>query len=87
MTEERLNELLAEVLSGLTDEQKEQCKACADLKELMALAGKLGFALPDELLDAAAGGGTPREYLFGGPPYFEAEVPIARPDPRMTNFF
>ena len=56
MEEKKLKELLAEVLNGLTDEQKEQLTACTTVQEYLELAGKLGVSLPDELLDAAAGG-------------------------------
>jgi hypothetical protein len=55
-----LDPKLAEALEGiwdsLTDEQKEKAKACETLDELTALAGKEGVELPDELLDAVAGG-------------------------------
>ena len=56
MNEKKLQELLAEVLNGLTDEQKEQAVACKDENELIALLGKMGAEVPDELLDAVSGG-------------------------------
>ena len=53
---EEKKKLFAELLKGLTDEQKEKVKACKDGKELTTLLGEMGFALPDEALDAVAGG-------------------------------
>lgn len=49
MENRNLSEQMAEVLNGLTDEQKEKAMACKT-------AGELGVALPDELLDEVAGG-------------------------------
>ncbi len=54
--DEKESGLFAELLEGLTDEQKEKAKACRDGKELIALLGEMGVALPDEALDAVAGG-------------------------------
>ena len=51
-----LNERMAEILNGLTDEQKEKAKACKTPKELIALLGEMGVAQPDELLEAISGG-------------------------------
>lgn len=51
-----LNERMAKILNGLTDEQKEKAKACKTPEELTAFLSELGAALPDELLDAVAGG-------------------------------
>ena len=59
MDNEKLNELLVNVWDSLTDEQKAKAKACKTPDELLKLAGEEGIELPDELLDAAAGG-----YLF-----------------------
>ena len=56
MENENLREQMAEILNGFTEEQKEKAKACKTPEELMAFLGKLGAALPDELLDAVAGG-------------------------------
>ena len=54
------NKKIAEVLKGiydsLTDEQKEKAKKCKTMDELLKLAGEEGIELPDEVLDAAAGG-------------------------------
>ncbi|MBE7008752.1 MAG: hypothetical protein E7422_06410 [Ruminococcaceae bacterium] len=52
----KLEEALKGIWDSLTDEQKEKAKACKTLDELAALAGKEGVELPDELLDAVAGG-------------------------------
>ena len=55
-----MDEKVEKVLNGdcdiLTDEQKEKARACKDLGELTACLSQMGVALPDELLDAAAGG-------------------------------
>ncbi len=56
MENEKLNELLKNVWDSLTDEQKEKAKACKTPDELLKLAGEEGIELPDEALDAAAGG-------------------------------
>ena len=61
--DEKKNGLFAELLKGLTDEQKEKVKACRDGKELIALLGEMGVVLPDEALDAVAGG-TEQDWLF-----------------------
>ena len=56
MEKEKLNELLSGIYESLTEEQKEKVKACQTPEELIALAGKEGIELPDEVLDAVAGG-------------------------------
>ncbi len=56
-------EQMAKILTSLTDEQKEQAKACETMDELTACLGKLGVALPDELLDGVAGGMSELEYI------------------------
>ena len=55
--EEKLNELLQGIFDSLTDEQKEKAQACKTNEELIALAAQEGIELPDEALDAVAGGG------------------------------
>ncbi len=52
----KLQEVLKGIWDSLTDEQKEKAKACKSMDELTALAGKEGVELPDEVLDAIAGG-------------------------------
>ena len=52
----KLQEALKGIWVSLTDEQKEKAKACKTPDELTLLAGKEGIELPDELLDAVAGG-------------------------------
>ncbi len=52
----KLEAALKGIWDSLTDEQKEKAKACKTMDELTALAGKEGIELPDELLDAVAGG-------------------------------
>ena len=54
-------EALKGIWDSLTDEQREKAKACKTLDELTALAGREGIELPDELLDAVAGG-----YIYRG---------------------
>ena len=44
------------VYDSLTDEQKEKAKACKTNDELLKLAGEEGIELPDEVMDAVAGG-------------------------------
>ena len=56
MEEKKFNKILEKVLAGLTDEQKAKAAECKDEGELCELLGKRGVALPDELLDGAAGG-------------------------------
>lgn len=59
MNNEKLNEILRSVCDSLTDEQKEKVNACKTLKERIALLSELGVALPDEVMDAVAGGRFP----------------------------
>ena len=47
---------LKEIYDSLTDEQKAKAKKCKTTEELLKLAGEEGIELPDEALDAAAGG-------------------------------
>ena len=56
MDNEKLNELLVNVWDSLTDEQKEKAKECKTADELLKFAGEEGIELPDEVLDAVAGG-------------------------------
>ena len=56
MDNEKLNEMLLGVWDSLTDEQKAKAKACKTTDELIALAAEEGIGLPDELLEAVAGG-------------------------------
>ena len=55
--DDKLNAALKGIYDSLTDEQKEKAKACKTMDELTALAAKEGVELPDEVLDAVAGGG------------------------------
>ena len=52
----KLNEMLAGIWDSLTDEQKAKAKECKSADELIKLAGEEGIELPDEVLDAVAGG-------------------------------
>ena len=47
---------IKEAINTLTDEQKKQLAACKSPEELTVRLGELGVELPDELLDAVAGG-------------------------------
>ncbi len=60
-----LNEALKGLWDSLTDEQKEKAKACKSMDELAALAGQMGVELPDEALDAVAGGGDHFRFAKG----------------------
>ena len=63
MENKNLHEKMAELLNGLTDEQKEKAMACKTMEELTAFLGELGAVLPDEALDAIAGG-TEQIWMF-----------------------
>lgn len=54
--DEKMKEVMKGIYENLTDEQKEKAKGCKNLDELMKLAGEWGIELPDEALDAVAGG-------------------------------
>ena len=54
--EKDMKERLFEVLKNLTEEQKERMKACKSPSEIIARLSEMGVELPDELLDAVAGG-------------------------------
>lgn len=54
--DEKMEEVLKGIYNSLTDEQKQMAKACKTVEELAALAGREGIELPDEALDAVAGG-------------------------------
>jgi len=54
--EKSFHGILRTVFDSLTDEQKKTVTSCKDGEELIAMLGKIGVALPDELLDAVAGG-------------------------------
>lgn len=54
--DEKLNAALKGIYDNLTDEQKAKAKQCKTMEELTALASKAGVELPDEVLDAVAGG-------------------------------
>ena len=52
----KMDAALKGIWDSLTDEQKEKAKNCKTMDELTALAAKEGIELPDEVLDAVAGG-------------------------------
>lgn len=62
-----MKEILKGIYENLTDEQKAKAKACKNMDELMKLAGEWGIELPDDMLDAVAGGCDPVTFSHGGP--------------------
>ncbi len=81
MENKDLSEQMTEILNGLTDEQKEKVKACKDTNELVAKLGEMGVALPDELLDAAAGGAG--DTLFETLLASELGIHLSVPEPSL----
>ena len=63
MENEKLKTLLDELWDSLTDEQKEKAKACKTADEFIKLAGEEAIELPDEMLEAVAGGMKKRRYV------------------------
>ena len=94
MENEKLNEILGKVYASLTDEQKEKAKDCKDVNEFISALGEMGVALPDELLEAVAGGDM-RDFVFASlKPMLTVEGSDGtakiqlRPNPlKVTNFF
>ena len=86
MEEKKFNEILEKVLAGLTDEQKAKAAECKDEGELCELLGKMGVALPDELLDDAAGGfvWSNPGLVFGGSDQNDDKT-TEDPDPFVTQ--
>ena len=86
MEEKKFNEILEKVLAGLTDEQKAKAAECKDEGELCELLGKMGVALPDELLDDAAGGfvWSNPGLVFGGSDQNDDNT-TGDPDPFVTQ--
>ena len=86
MEEKKFNEILEKVLAGLTDEQKAKAAECKNEGELCELMEKMGVALPDELLDDAAGGfvWTNPGLVTGGSDKNDGKT-TGSPDPFMTQ--
>ena len=61
--DEKMNEVMKGIYEKLTDEQKEKAKACSTMDEFMKLTGEWGIELPDEALDAVAGGKHKRKTI------------------------
>ncbi len=66
---DELNKALEGIWESLTDEQKAKARECKSMDELAVLAASAGVELPDEMLDAVAGGGntyyvTERAYCY-----------------------
>ena len=53
---QEINESIKTILDSLPSEQKEKAMACRTAEEFIQFASDAGIALPDELLDAVAGG-------------------------------
>lgn len=94
MEDKKLNEMLEKTCASLTDEQKEKVKDCKDVNEFISALGEMGVALPDELLEAVAGGDM-RDFVFASlKPMLTVEGSDGtskiklRPNPlKVTNFF
>ena len=56
---QKLTALLKGVYESLSDELKEKAKACKNTEEFVKLLGEAGIELPDEMLEAVAGGYKP----------------------------
>ncbi len=56
MDDRKLNELLNKAIASLAEEQRKKAKACKTVKELLDFLTEAGVELPDELLEAVAGG-------------------------------
>ena len=92
MEENQEKELLKSIFDELTDQQKEMAKACRDTKELADLLSEQGEELPDELLEAVAGGeeywhlGRPGSH-YGGTDWYRCPRcnDIVIPDPRHPH--
>ena len=54
--DEKMQEALKGIYDNLSDELKEKAKQCKTMDELMELVEKEGIELPDDVLDAVAGG-------------------------------
>ena len=76
------HEQLAELMNGLTDEQKEKVKDCKDAGELVDALGKMGISLPDGLLDAVSGGVQAGIFTTGGSGEFGPKKPEEPPQAR-----
>ena len=55
----KLAALLKDIYEFLNGDLKEKAKACKNTEELVKLLGEAGIALPDEVLEAVAGGYKP----------------------------
>ena len=60
--DEKMKEMMNGVIEKLNDEQKEKVKQCKTVDEFMALAGEWGMEIPDDMVDAVAGGESLAEF-------------------------
>ena len=86
MENQKLKDMLRIVYDSLTDEQKKKANACKNLKELTACLGGMGVALPDEVLDAVAGGGDLFEDIVGMFQFYELVDPPKWPCPKCGSW-
>ena len=54
--DDKMKEKLKTIFDSLNDEQLERAKECKSIDELLAVVGEEGMELPDEIVDAVAGG-------------------------------
>ena len=82
MNEQKRDALKEKFLGSLSAEQRTQAEACATAGEMMDLAGEWGVELPDEMLDAVAGGcndygdvsAEPGDPICGSCHYYKAQT-------------
>ena len=94
MENEKLIETLGKVYESLTDEQKEKAKDCKDVNEVISALGEMGVALPDELLEAVAGGDM-KDFVFAslqpmltlGEGDGTVKIQLRKNPLKVTNFF
>ena len=55
--DEKMNSVLKGIYDSLTEEQKEKAKDLKTVEEMTEFAAKEGIELPDDMLNAVAGGG------------------------------
>ena len=56
--DEKMNDVLKGIYDSLTEEQKEKVKNLKTVEEMTEFAAKEGIEIPDDVLDAVAGGGA-----------------------------
>ena len=56
--DEKMNSVLKGIYDSLTEEQKERAKNIQTMENLTKFAAKEGIELPEDVLEAVAGGGS-----------------------------